>query len=142
MNDEVRVKIIEQIPGAEEYNFLRSRVGWREYDLESIAEGLRSTLYCICAYHGDDIIGMGRVIGDGKLVFYIQDIIVLPDYQGKHLGTQIMDRIMWYINENSVNNSVIGLMSAHGKEEFYERFGFKKRPDESFGCGMTIFVKK
>ena len=31
---------------------------------------------------------------------------------------------------------MVTLVSAKGKEEFYEKFGFIKRPNEDFGCEM------
>jgi len=132
----------EQLPKAIEYNYLRQKVGWGEYGIEVIEKALPNSLYSVCVFDDDQIIGMGRVIGDHGLCFYIQDIIVLPDYQGKSIGKNIMIRVMQYIELNSSNNSIIGLMSAFGKEEFYEKFGFTKRPNEKLGCGMTLFVKK
>jgi hypothetical protein len=29
------------------------------------------------------------------------------------------------------------LLSIKGKEEFYTKFGFEKRPDDAQGCGMS-----
>ena len=84
---------------------------------------------------------MARVIGDGIMVFYIQDVIVLPQYQRQGIGSIMMNKIMQYIKANSVNNTIIGLMSASGKEEFYEKYGFIKRPNEKMGCGMTQFYE-
>lgn len=46
---------------------------------------------------------------------------------------------MNYIAENACDGAVVGLMSAKGKEEFYERFGFWKRPNENFGHSMIQF---
>jgi len=48
---------------------------------------------------------------------------------------------MGYINSKSVNNTIVGLMSATGKEDFYSKYGFIKRPNEKMGCGMTQFIK-
>jgi hypothetical protein len=53
-----------------------------------------------------------------------------------------MKRVMDYIEKHANNNSVIGLMSAKGKEKFYEKFGFINRPNENLGSGMTILWKK
>jgi ribosomal protein S18 acetylase RimI-like enzyme len=133
------LQIIEKNPTAEEYNYIRKQVGWTGYELNEINIGLKATLYCVCIYKHNQIIAMGRVIGDGILVFYIQDIIVHPDYQRQGIGTKIMDKVMEYIRKNSVNNTIIGLMSAAGKEEFYMKYGFMKRPNEKMGCGMTQF---
>jgi ribosomal protein S18 acetylase RimI-like enzyme len=85
---------------------------------------------------------MGRVIGDGGMVYYIQDLIVLPEFQGQEIGSKMMDKIMAYISAHASHNTIIGLMSAVGKERFYERYGFTTRPTEKYGAGMTMFWRE
>lgn len=82
---------------------------------------------------------MARVIGDGGLVYYIQDVIVLPEYQGKGIGAQLMEAVMAYLRAHAQHKTIVGLMSAGGKEDFYRRYGFTLRPNEKLGAGMTIF---
>jgi hypothetical protein len=53
-----------------------------------------------------------------------------------------MNRVMKFINENAAVGAVVGLMAAKGKESFYEKYGFCKRPDENFGAGMIQFWKR
>ena len=130
---------IERLPSVPDYNRLRAAVGWSIYDEAVIAAFLPNTLYCICALDGDEAIGMARVIGDGGLVFYIQDVIVLPDYQRRGIGTHMMDHVMAYSAAHAHHNTIIGLMSAYGKEAFYEKYQFVRRPTERFGAGMTRF---
>ena len=121
---------------------MREAVGWSRYQPDQIEEGLKNSLYLIVAYDEEIPIGMGRVVGDGKLIFYIQDVIILPEYQKNGIGFEIMKRIMDFISSKSVDHSIIGLMSAVGKEGFYEQFGFIRRPNEKMGCGMNIWVTK
>ena len=131
--------ILEKLPTAEEYNYLRCQVGWGAYQEEVIERSLPNTLYCVCAYHDKRLVGMARVIGDGGMVYYIQDVIVLPDYQRQGIGTLMMDAIMAYIRGHASQNTIIGLMSAVGKEAFYVHYGFTVRPTENLGAGMTMF---
>jgi GNAT superfamily N-acetyltransferase len=138
----MKVEILEKIPSAEEYNEVRESVGWGIYELNVNRNALPKSLYSICAYSTSKLIGMARIIGDDGLVFYIQDLIVIPEYQKKGIGTQLMKRVMEYIEKHANNNSIIGLMSAKGKEKFYEKFGFINRPNENLGSGMTILWKK
>lgn len=131
--------ITEQLPSAVQYNRLRAAVGWGVYDEAVIERALPNTLYCLCAFVDGELVGMARVIGDGAMVYYIQDVIVLPAYQGQGIGTQMMDRVMDYIHTHASHNTIIGLMAACGKELFYEKYGFTRRPTERFGAGMTVF---
>ena len=125
-----------------DYDRLRRAVGWSSYAPGEIQEGLDGTLFAVVARVRGEAAAMGRVIGDGKMAFYIQDVIVLPEFQGRGIGTEIMRTIMGWIDSRSVDHSIVGLMAAAGKEAFYEGFGFVRRPNEKMGCGMNIWVAK
>lgn len=130
--------LIERLPTPQEYNRLRQAVGWRPH-LEDVAEkALPNTLYCVCALMDDETIGMARIIGDAGMAYYIHDVIVIPAYQRRGIGAQLMDKMMAYIRVHAHQNTVIGLMSAPGKEAFYEKYGFTSRPTDRLGAGMTI----
>lgn len=133
--------IVEQLPTPAQYNALRATAGWRAYPEAVVAEALPRSLYGVCVYDGETLVGMARVIGDGGLAYYIQDVVVAPDYQGQGIGAQLMERVMAYITTHAGHNAVIGLMAAAGKEPFYEKYGFTRRPTEKLGAGMTIFFK-
>lgn len=135
----VECSIVERLPSAAEYNQLRAAIGWGVYAEDVIERALPKTLYCLCAFVDGELVGMARVIGDGGMVYYIQDVIVLPAYQRQGIGTQMMDRVMDYIRAHASHNTIIGLMAACGKEPFYEKYGFTRRPTERFGAGMTMF---
>jgi len=133
---------IECLPTPAQYNALRATTGWRAYPEAVVAEALPNSLYGVCAYEGETLVGMARVIGDGGLAYYIQDVVVRPEYQGQGIGAQLMERVMAYIQAHAGDNAVIGLMAAAGKEAFYEKYGFTRRPTEKLGAGMTIFFQR
>ena len=55
-----------------------------------------------------------------------------------------MECLMAYIEKVAMSacNTMVGLMSAKGKERFYEKFGFQKRPNEFQGNGMILRISK
>lgn len=130
--------IIERVPTVEEYIKLRNAVGWAIPNKESIQKGLSNSLYAVCIEFEGEIIGMGRVIGDDALAYYIQGVIVLPEFQKRGIGSLIMDNIMRYLKKNCTPNTVVGLMAAKGVSPFYEKYGFIPRPDDKHGPGMFI----
>ncbi len=132
-------KLIERKPTVEEYIMLRESVGWGFPDSMSIKKGLANSQYAICVSAGAEVIGTARVVGDGSTCFYVQDVIVKPQYQHSGIGLAIMGKIMAYITQNACYGAIVGLMAAKGKEPFYEKFGFWKRPNETYGHGMIQF---
>ncbi len=137
--DRGEVTLVEEAPAPGEYLALRRLVGWGLPGESAIGPSLRNSLYCVCARSRGRIVGMARVIGDGGMVFYIQDVIVDPARRGEGLGARLMDKVMEFIRARAVPHTIVGLMAARGKEAFYERYGFTRRPNEKFGAGMTIF---
>ena len=132
-------QVTESLPSPADYNRLRAAVGWGTYDEAVIATFLPHSLYCACAVTDGQVIGMARVIGDGGLVFYIQDVVVAPEQQGEGVGAALMERVMAYLTAHAHPGTIVGLMAAAGKEGFYERYGFTRRPTERLGAGMTLF---
>jgi predicted N-acetyltransferase YhbS len=129
---------------AEYYNELRKSVGWMELQSDLAQKGLENTAFLIAAYDNDLPVGMARVITDYGYIVFIADVIVRPDYQGKGIGREMMTQVMKYINENIAVGQckLINLISANGKEKFYNKFGFEARPNEMIGEGMIQWIKK
>ena len=74
-------------------------VGWGAYDESISKRALDNTFYSISVYDNDKIIGYGRLIGDTICFMYIHDVMVLPEYQSKKIGTFIMNKLLEKINE-------------------------------------------
>ena len=128
---------------AKDFLRLREISGWSLMPKEQAEAGLKNSLFSVVAMAGGQVIGMGRLVGDGFTMCYIQDIIVLPEYQGKGIGSAIMERLLAYVSDNAMHGTSVltGLFSAKGKEGFYQKFGFYIRPNETRGPGMLLEVK-
>lgn len=133
------IRIAAMKPTGEQLSTLRQSVGWSYRNVEDIQKGLDGSLYAVCALLDDEIVGSARVVGDGRSVFYIQDVIVRPEHQGQGIGRAMMEKVMDYIASAACQGAVVGLMAAVGREPFYERFGFHTRPNEREGAGMLQF---
>ena len=73
-------------------------------------------------YDGDQLVGAGRALCDGADVAHLADIALLPTYQARGLGAQIMRKLL----EPLQGYGKIILYSVPGKEDFYRRFGFAR----------------
>lgn len=122
-----------------EYNKLRKSVGFKELGEEQAERGLKHTDYVVVAKDEEKIVGMARVLFDFGYTAYISDVIVLPEYQGQGIGKTMMLKILQFLKDNSVEGEFMmyALTAAKGKEGFYEKFGFIKRPNDNQGAGMT-----
>jgi ribosomal protein S18 acetylase RimI-like enzyme len=134
-------EILSAMPTPKEYVELRALVGWGEVDLEVASKGLERSLFNVSARLGSRLVGMGRVVGDGAMFFYIQDLVVDPEFQNKGLGKLLMDQIEIYISQVAVKGATVGLFSAQGKESFYMRYEYIKRTGEDLGLGMCKFIQ-
>ena len=124
-------------------NNLRNSAGWSQMHSDQIETGLKNSAFIVAAKDRDTSVGMARVVSDGGYVYFIVDVLVLPEYQRKGIGKTMMRKIMEYIR-SKLNDGYciqVDLLAAKGKEKFYEKFGFISRPNDNFGCGMTQRIK-
>ena len=132
------MKILENIDNVEEYNYLFDIVGWGSYPVEISKKALSNNIYSVSIYDNDNIIGYGRLIGDGIIFLYIHDIMVKPEYQGKGIGKTIMKKLLSKVEELRKENPdlLLYLGASKGKEDFYRKCGFITREEAGLGAGM------
>lgn len=134
-------EFINVAPPISEFINLRAQCGWGVISRETATKTLDAGIASTTVYAGDNVAGFGRVIGDGAIYFYVQDLIVNPQYRGSGLGTAIMKQLIGRVREIAMPGASLGLMSAINKEEFYEQLGFISRPNQHYGAGMTLILE-
>ncbi len=123
-----------ELPNADEYTSLFQTTGWNaEYQLSpaQLAQSLLNSWYTLSAYDGERLVGFGRLVGDTVMHAMIYDLIVLPEYQGRGIGGQLLDMLVQHCREAGIHD--IQLFCARGKRAFYEKRGFVARPDDAPG---------
>ena len=95
-------------------------------DAPSFEQTMKHTLFRVSIYDGKEIVAMARMIGDMGLNYYIKDVVVRPDYQGKGIGKMLIHELMSYINQNGIKGTgiFVELCAMPDKIPFYERLGF------------------
>ena len=126
-------------PTPAQWMALRQSVGWATFPDEAVEKSLAATLFCVCAFDGGELVGMARVLGDGVICFYVGNVMVRPDRQSEGIGSDIMNEIMAWVEAHAAPGAGASLLSISGKEEFYEQFGFVRRPGGNRGHGMSRY---
>ena len=93
---------------------------------EQVQLALEHSIFRVGVYDGDRIVAMARMIGDFGLCYYIKDVIVHPDYQGRGLGNVLLTHLLRFIDENGVPGKEIAveLCAMPDKMPFYAKHGF------------------
>lgn len=137
------IEIVENKLDVETYLDIRASVHWKVLRKEQAEKALNNSLYTVMAVENGKTIGMGRIVGDGAVICYIQDFVVRPEYQGTSIGRKMMEWLIAHVEELRMDQSemMLCLMCAKGRERFYEKFGFIGRPTENLGPGMIQYLK-
>ncbi|MEO3814602.1 GNAT family N-acetyltransferase [Sphaerisporangium sp. B11E5] len=116
-------------PTISEYLALRNSVGWRTPDTEVTAIALKNSLISAIAIEDDRVVGTVRIVGDGAMYFYIQDLIVHQQYQRRGIGSALMKAALQWLHNNVPKGSLVSLTTESSLAEFYSRTGFTKVAD-------------
>lgn len=126
----------------EDYNALREAVKWGKLCHEQAQQGLENSAYVISCYDNGEIVGSARIIWDRGYISYLADVMVMPEYQGNRIGSHMVEQAITFIKSQLKEGWKIKivLVSAKGKEAFYEKFGFEERPNDEAGAGMDLWL--
>lgn len=140
----IMIELNENSLCVDTYLKIREKVEWKKLTVEQAEKALMNSLFTVVAMEDKEVLGMGRIVGDGAVVCYIQDLVIVPEAQGKGIGKMIMDRMISFVETIQLDGTemMLDLMCAKGREEFYHNLGFISRPTESLGPGMIRYMNK
>ncbi len=89
---------------------------------EQLLNALRHSHSLISAWDGERLVGLGNAISDGFLVVYYPHLIVLPEFQGNGVGTEILKRL-----RAKYEGFHQHMLVADGRAiDFYKKCGFER----------------
>lgn len=132
------IRYSNEPPEVQAYCDLRVKAGMSPKSVVAARNGLPNGCFNITIYEDQQLIGMGRVIGDGGTTFQIVDIAVDPDYQGQGYGRVILEKIMEYINSIAEKGTYVSLIADYPADKLYEKFGFKTTEPKSGGMYIVF----
>ena len=115
---------------------LYQSVGWTNYTScpEMLEEAYKNSLCILGAFEKEKLIGVVRVVGDGISIVFVQDILVLPKYQRKGVGSALMRAVL----EKYASVYQVELLtdSTEKSKAFYSSVGLVSVGE--FGCSAYI----
>lgn len=118
---------------------LYSSAGWVNYtrNPQVLVSAYKNSLLTLGAYDEDDkLVGIIRVVGDGASIVFVQDLLVLPEYRRRGIGSRLLDHVIRHYNDVYQ----MELLTDDNPETtaFYRSHGFVKVGD----AGLSAFMKK
>ena len=115
---------------------LYQSVGWTNYTScpEMLEEAYKNSLCILGAFEKEKLIGVVRVVGDGISIVFVQDILVLPEYQRQGVGFALIRAVL----EKYASVYQVELLtdSTEKSKAFYSSVGLV--PVSELGCSAYI----
>ncbi|MBQ3530452.1 MAG: GNAT family N-acetyltransferase [Oscillospiraceae bacterium] len=124
---------------ADEILNLYNSVGWCSYTSRPgmLEHAFEHSLKILGAHDEEKLVGIIRAVGDGYSVLFIQDILVLPEYQRKGIGTKLLKSMLGFYPK--VYQTQLVTDKTEKTVEFYKSCGFL--PYSETGCEGFIKIR-
>ena len=125
----VTINITEILP-------LYESVGWTNYTNrpDMLEASYKNSLKILAAWKNDKLIGVIRGVGDGNSILYIQDIIVLPEYQKQGIGKELI--VALRKRYPNVYQTILLTQNQPENVKFYESCGFSL--SDRYNCAAFV----
>lgn len=125
-----RVIIKEDIrPSIDELINLYEDVKWTAYtnDINQLKSAIDNSLKVWTVWYEDKLIGLARVVGDDYTIIYIQDVLILEEYQNQGIGSKLLKLILEQYK--SIRQIVLMTENTEKTVGFYLKNGMVKTSD-------------
>jgi ribosomal protein S18 acetylase RimI-like enzyme len=133
-------RLLNSPPTLSDYLRLRSESGLTpktEEQARPVLDGSWTICHVVHEATGE-VVGMGRVLGDGGWYFHIADMAVLPDHQRRGLGDAILTALLERIRAAAPTGARVNLLADPPGRRLYERHGFAETAPRSVGMEMVL----
>lgn len=111
---------------------LYASVGWTAYtdQPETLRRGFKNSLLTLAACEENRLIGILRAVGDGQTIVFVQDLLILPEYQRRGVGTALLRELL--ARYPQVRQIELTADDSPSLLAFYRKTGFV--PMSELGC--------
>jgi len=120
------VRVVGRVPTIKEYQKLQASVGAVVANDGRTEKILSAAIFGVVAENttSGEVIGCALLLGDYATFYYVKDVMVRADWQGKRVGSAMMQELNRWLDNNGSNNALVGLIARETLEPFYLQFGF------------------
>lgn len=107
---EADIRFSSEVPTADSLLAFYTALGWAQQlgkSKEQLQAAMQGSWRVLCAYAGDTLVGMGRVVSDGYLNTYLCGLGVLPAYRGQGLGQKILHQLLQTCTEHGLTPQLL-----------------------------------
>ena len=120
------------------YNAVNWTVYTNEQNRDKLSAAVHNSTYVVSAWQGDQLVGLARVLSDDISIFYLQDILILPDFQGMGIGRKLLTNCLERFKH--VRAKVLMTDNEDRQIKFYESMGFENTKKIN-RFTLNVFVK-
>ena len=118
---------------------LYASVGWSNYTNHPrrLEQAFHQSLFVMAAYDDDEeLVGLIRVVGDGRTIVFIQDLLVYPKYQRQGIGRSLLQQTLERFKD--IYQIQLATEQSDKNLAFYRELGFRRQED--FDCTGMIYA--
>ncbi len=125
MDKHIDIRLGPEI-SADQLVTLYNAVGWFAYTRDGrsahLPTAIRNSTYVVTAWHADQLVGLARGLSDDVSIFYLQDILVHPDYQRTGIGRSLLQNCLDRFHH--VRTKLLLTDNDEKQKAFYRSLGF------------------
>ncbi len=118
-------------PTLEQLLDLYNSVDWFAYtnteNAPKLLTAFQNSTYSVTVWYGSKLIGLARGMSDDVSIFYLQDILIRPEFQGQGIGKQLLTNCLERFTH--VRMKVLLTDDREQQLKFYEAMGFTNTKD-------------
>lgn len=132
-------RLVMNPPPVADYLRLRKEAGLTPTTVEQATAALRGAwASCHVTDRSGEVVGMGRLLGDGGWYFHVIDMAVLPGHQRRGIGDAVLRALLDRVRDQAPAGAYVSLLADPPGRRLYQRHGFNETAPGSIGMATRL----
>ena len=133
-------RVVPGPPSVADYLRLRTESGLSPKTAEQAAAALPGSWAAVHVVASDsgEVVGMGRLLGDGGWYFHVVDMAVLPAHQRRGIGDVVLTALLDRVRSSAPPGAYVNLLADPPGRALYARHGFADTAPGSVGMALRL----